>query len=188
MNKIEFSDINKFFTSLGLILIGLSILLPWFINQNEKILLIDKSKIDNLSPAAKEIVIKQQYYLLTLNTWLPWIILTLIVVGIVLLIYGLSKWKVRQEVIDKIQDEELKSKQQQNLSPEERKAIKENELEETKPEDINSAVRKYISIEDRIYSKLLPYYQVNYNTSNNIRIGPYNYDIMLKSKFINVVS
>ena len=45
---------------------------------------------------------------------------------------------------------------------------------------------EYIAIEDKIYNKLLPYYRVNYETESNIRIGPYNYDIILKSRYINV--
>ena len=47
--------------------------------------------------------------------------------GISLLSYGLYQWKKRQKVIDKIQDEDLKAKERQNLTLEDRKEIKEED-------------------------------------------------------------
>ena len=186
MNKVEFSDINKFFASIGLILIGLAFFLPWFINQNSDILFLDEEKLNTLSPESIQIITKQQNYLLFLGNSLSWLTPILIGLGLLLLLYGLSQWKKRQNVIDQIQDEDLKAKKHQNLSLEDRKEIKEEELIETRPEDIKTEIVKYIAIEDKVYKKLLPYYSVNYEMISNIRIGPYNYDIILKSKYIKV--
>lgn len=82
--------------------------------------------------------------------------------------------------MDGIQDEELKSKKQQNIGTEEKKQIIENEIENSVGSK-SASVQKYINI---IYLKLSQYYQVNYLTSQNIRIGRYNYDVILKSKFL----
>jgi len=186
MNKIEFSDINKFFASIGLLLIGLAIFLPWFINQNSDILFFDKENLNTLSPESIEIITKQQNYLLILSNSLSWLIPILLFLGLSLLCYGLWYWKKRQKVIDQIQDEELRAKQYQNLTLENRKEIKEEELKEIKSGDIKTDVTKYIEIEDKVYKKLLPYYTVNYDAVSNVRIGMYNYDIILKSKYIMV--
>lgn len=186
MNKIEFSDINKFFTSIGLLLIGLAIFLPWFINQNSDILFFDKENLNTLSPESIAIITKQQNYLLFLSNSLSWLIPILLFLGLSLLCYGLWYWKKRQKVIDQIQDEELKSRKQQNLTKQEVMDSKESEIEETKPRNIKSEVQEYIQIEDRVYSKLLPYYQANYDVSQNIRMGNFDYDVILKSKNINV--
>jgi hypothetical protein len=186
MNRVEFSDINKFFASIGLILIGLALFLPWIINQNSDLLFLDKENLNTLSPESIQIITKQQNYLLFLSNSLSWLIPVLFLLGFFLLCYGLWQWKKRQKVIDQIQDLDLKAKQHQNLTLEDRKEIKEEELMEAKPEDIKTEVDKYIAIENKIYKKLLPYYRVNYETISNIRIGLYNYDIILKSRYIKV--
>jgi hypothetical protein len=183
MNKIEFSDINKFLTSLGLIFIGAAILLPWFINQNIDLIILEQDKIDETTATAKAIITKQQDYLLFISQNLSCIVATLIGLGLLLLIVGIYRWKKRQNVIDEIQNEELKSKRLQNLSKDEKKEIIENEIGSS-VENKTTAVQKYIDIENLVYLKLAPYYKVNYETSQNIRIGQSTYDIILKSKYI----
>ncbi|MCE9539119.1 MAG: hypothetical protein K8R85_07865 [Bacteroidetes bacterium] len=183
MNKIEFSDINKFLTSLGLIFIGAAILLPWFINQNIGLIILEQDKIDKTTPTAKAIITKQQDYLLFISQHLNCIVATLIGLGILLLIIGIYRWKKRQYVIDEIQNEELKSKRLQNISKDEKKEIIENEIGPS-VENKSTAVQKYIDIENLVYLKLAPYYKVNYETFQNIRIGRSTYDVILKSKYI----
>lgn len=183
MNKIEFSDINKFLTSLGLIFIGVAILLPWFINQNIDLIILEQEKIDKTTTTAKTIITKQQDYLLFISQNLICIVATLIGLGLLLLIIGIYRWKKRQYVIDEIQNEELKSKRLQNISKDEKKEIIENEIGSS-VENKSTAVQKYLDIENLIYLKLAPYYKVNYETSQDMRIGQFTYDIILKSKYI----
>ena len=71
MNKIEFSDVNRFLASLGLIAIGLAFFLPWFVNQNNSLLVLEQEKIVKLTLTAQQIIIKQQKTLLTINRILP---------------------------------------------------------------------------------------------------------------------
>lgn len=183
MDKIEFSDINKFMTSLGLIFIAAAILLPWFINQNIALIILEQDSIDKTTETAKAIITNQQDYLLFISQHLICIIISLIVIGVLFLTIGIYLWKKRQYVIDEIQNEELKSKKQQNISKEEKKEIIENEIDPS-DEDKSNTVRKYIDIENLVYLKLSSYYKVNYDTSQNIRIGQFTYDIILKSKYI----
>lgn len=183
MDKIEFSDINKFLTSLGLIFIAAAILLPWFINQNIALIILEQESIDKTTETAKAIITNQQDYLLFISQHLSFIITSLIVFGILFLTIGIYRWKKRQYVIDEIQNEELKSKKQQNISKDEKKEIIESEIDPS-VEDKSNTVRKYIDIENLVYLKLSPYYKVNYDTSQNIRIGQFTYDIILKSKYI----
>ena len=129
IEKIEFSDINKFLASLGLICIGLAFFLPWFFNHDVSILLLEKDKIEKLTPTAKIIILDQQKALMMINQTVPWVSGILILIGIVLLVYSIKLWKKRQTVLDKIQDEELKSKEFQNLSKQEKRELIENELD-----------------------------------------------------------
>jgi hypothetical protein len=182
MDKIEFSDINKFLTSLGLIFIAVAILLPWFINQNIALIILEQEKIDKTTDIAKTIINNQQVYLLFISRHLSCIIVSLIGLGVLFLTIGIYRWKKRQFVIDEIQNEELKSKKQQNISKDEKKEIIESEIDPSVI-DKSITVQKYIDIENLVYLKLSTYYKVNYDTSQNIRIGQFTYDIILKSKY-----
>jgi hypothetical protein len=190
MNKIEFSDVNRFLASLGLIAIGLAFFLPWFVNQNNSLLLVEQEKLQKLTPTAQEIVTKQQSTLLTINNVLPYVSIGLIVVGFVLLIWGIIRWNKRQAVLDKIQDEELRAKEIQNLSAEEKRDLIENEIvkteedlpQKTSGEDRQLEIDSYIQIENSIFLQLSENYKGRYVPTQNVRIGNFEYDIILKSK------
>lgn len=195
MNKIEFSDVNRFLASLGLISIGLAFFLPWFINQNNTLLIIEQKKILELTPTAQLIIAKQQDTLWTVNQLLPYVSIGLIVLGLVLLICGIVNWKKRQTVLDKIQDEELKSKEISNLSSQEKRDLIESEIVKTEQEEDEPKIStpnsenerqadidNYIQIENSIFLQLSTNYKTNYIASQNVRIADSNFDIILKSK------
>ncbi len=185
MNKVDFSDINKFFTSLGLILIGLALLLPWYISKNINILLIDKENIENKTCIGKSVLNSQQEYLYKFNNWLPIIMAILIVGGIVLLIIGLIKWKKRQKVIYGIQDEEWRLKKMEGISIEEKTENIGNEIKDFSGTDKQTNIQQYIQVENSIYLKLTRKYSLNYIVEQNLKIDRYNFDIILKSKYFN---
>ncbi|MHB1146394.1 MAG: hypothetical protein ACYC01_02235 [Lutibacter sp.] len=195
MNKIEFTDVNRFLASLGLISIGLAFFLPWFINQSNTLLIIEQKKILELTPTAQLIIAKQQDTLWTVNKLLPYISIGLILLGVVLLICGIVKWKKRQAVLDKIQDEELKSKEISNLSSQEKRDLIESEIVKTEQEEDEPTIvtpntetqrqeeiDNYIQIENSIFLQLSTNYKANYTASQNVRIADSNFDIILKSK------
>lgn len=197
MNKIEFTDVNRFLASLGLISIGLAFFLPWFVNQNNALLIIEQKKILEFTPTAQQIITKQQDTLLTINQLLPYVSVSLIILGVVLLVKGIGKWKERQTVLDKIQDEELKSKEIQNLSSQEKRDLIESEIENTEEldeetsttqtknqsvEDRTADIDAYIQIENSIFLQLSTSFKTNFIASQNVRIGNTNFDIILKAK------
>jgi hypothetical protein len=184
MNKIEFADINKFLSSIGIIFIAAAFFLPWFINQNSSLIVIEKSKIDSSSCTGKRIIQNQQEYLLFISEHLYFIAGCLIILGLFFLFVGIYRWRERQNVIDEKQDEELKAIKQQNISKEEKQELIENEIG-AGSKDKRLSVQKYIDIENLIYNKFALFYTVNYSSLQNIRIGKHIYDIILKSKFPN---
>lgn len=193
MNRIEFSDVNRFLASLGLISIGLAFFLPWFVNQNNSLLLIDQDKLEKLTPAAQKIVAKQQNTLLTINNILPIVSIGLIILGFGLLIWGIIRWTKRQTVLDKIQDEELRTKEIQNLSTKEKRDLIETEIvkteedltQKTSVEEMQLEIDSYIQIENSIFLQLSENLKTRYVPTQNVRIGNFDYDIILKSKDLN---
>lgn len=116
MNKLEFGDVNKFLTSLGLIFIALSFALPWFFTQQNTLLTIKESDLKSFTLQAQEVLISQQNLLLQISKHILIISILLFIVGILVLIVGIVRWWRRQNVIDEIQDEDLVFKKMQNFS------------------------------------------------------------------------
>ena len=63
MEKLNYNDFNKFLVSLGVILIGLALLIPWlFLKESYNI--PTKIEIDSLTDISKNIIEVKQGYLL----------------------------------------------------------------------------------------------------------------------------
>lgn len=187
MNKLEFSDLNKFLTSVGLIFIGVALLLPWYINQNSDLITLEQEKIDSSTKTAQKIIENQQNYLNYISENLICIVLILICIGIFLLAWGIIRWNRRQNVRDAKENEELNALMKQNISVQEKKDIIEGEIETNNgalSEDKTEVVQNYLNIENLIYLKISDYYNVNYINRQNIKIGKFNYDIIMESKHI----
>ena len=93
-------------------------------------------------------------------------------------------------MLDKIQDEELKAKEIQNLSAKEKRDSIEEEIAETEgditeeisKEKIQQEVDNYIQIENSIFLQISQGFKSNFISSQNVRIGSFQYDIIMKSK------
>jgi uncharacterized membrane protein YidH (DUF202 family) len=192
MNKIEFSDVNRFLTSLGLIFIGLAFFLPWFINQNQATLIIEAEKLKKLTPTAQVVIKEQQDTILLINNAIPYLSVGLIILGVLLLVIGIVRWNKRQVITDKIQDEELKTKEIQNLSSQDKRDIIAEEIdsenansggdEQLEENIINDNINKYLNIENQIYLQLESAYNSRFALTPDVKIGDHNYDLIMKSK------
>lgn len=56
MQKIEYGDVNRFLVSMGIILIGLSILAPYFYLKEDFGIFLEQSQIEKLQAPLKEII------------------------------------------------------------------------------------------------------------------------------------
>lgn len=187
MNKIEFSDLNKFLTSIGLIFIGIAILLPWYVNQNSTLITLEEDKIGNYTSDSQTIITNQQQYLLFISQNILCIVIVLLVIGFGLLTWGIVRWRDRQSVRDEKENAELDALKKRAMSSKEKEAIIEGEIESDTPiENKTETIQKYLNIENLIYFKISEHYRVNYINSQNIKIGTYNYDILMKSRNIEV--
>lgn len=199
MDKIEFSDVYKFLASIGILLMGLSVLIPWFINHNASFLLIESKKLTELTATAKTIIENQQNSLLTFNGIIVWISPILFAMGLSLTAWSVFSWRKRQLVIDGIQDEELKSKQMQNISEVEKRNLVREDItdeilvnseipiedfhaQEIQQETLDDQVDKYIDLENRIYNSILKTHQNSFAAFQNIKIENVTFDIVLRAK------
>lgn len=187
MNRVEYSDIYKFITSVGLLFIGISFLFPVLVIQfSNSLIQADVDKWDDWNLEEARTLFIEILNGLILNIRIASIGIG--VIGLGLFSYGIYNWRARQRVIDAIQNEDLKSRQLENLSPEAKEDIIKSEIirEEIPQEEImdnSDFIDSYMQIENGVYKKLASTFRGNYEVMQNIQLSRFTYDIIMKSKY-----
>jgi hypothetical protein len=127
--KVDFGHFYKFLASTGLVLLGLSVGVPWFLLREQSVLLVDEEQLTKLTdPARRAISARQVDYLWLVNNY-RWISGGLALAGSALLLSGLVGWWNRQKVAndkeDAERDEAVVNAQRLTSDERERKLINE---------------------------------------------------------------
>lgn len=196
MEKIEYSDLNKFLVSLGVALITISILVVWLFFREPFGLLIEKKNLDNLTDIAKTIILNRQGQVSQLLHIIPWVALGLFLIGLTSLIIGLVRWLKKQRLLDerdeltnkklkkeleKLSEKEVvdKVKAEYIQTVEEEPTVIETKAEETTAKE--QFVKSYLNVEQKISDKLKLFFSDKYRILTNYRLKNIEYDIILNS-------
>jgi hypothetical protein len=198
MEKPDFTDLYKFYVSLGIILIAFSGIIIWFYFFSNDIFLITVNTLENITDLGKATIITKQKLLLYVYKFIPLLSFVLFFGGILLSILGLTKWKRRQVIIDQIQDSELKKleKEFKDLTEEEKDNKIKNEITDNEGiepgsliDDEASKIRKYKDIENTIFNAIVKYYGNYYEIRKNFKVGNNEFDmIMFPAKLVNTLT
>lgn len=107
--KIEFGHFYKFIASLGLVMMGVAVALPWLIFQQMAPLVIKESDLVQYTTLAQQTISERQQ---NLQWWAEnqlGISLLTFLAGVAVTLHGLQGWKERQQVTDDKEKEELRS-------------------------------------------------------------------------------
>lgn len=194
MEKIEYGDVNKFLVSTGTVLIGLSFAVPYFYLKDDFGLLLSKKEISELTIPMRHLIHQKQFFVLTIQEFIPWVFGFLFASGIGLVFWGLKRWFKRQTRIDRMETLDLmKSEREWDQLTESEKEekvkteIRANEIaqiiESNKSSDPpKSEVSKYLNVESKAIELFKRYRTENFEIHENVRMGNrYEVDIMLKA-------
>jgi len=189
MERPDTSDLYKFFTTLGILLIISSFIIFWTIINTYDIFLIKNDELDNITLLAKENIIKRQEFISFIYHYRFIISSTILIMGIVELIYGIKKWKSRQIIIDRTQEQEYinlvrNAKKQTN---EQINKKLHNEAIETRGEEPNSQIsvditNNYRNIEKKVIDIINKKYKDNFIIGNKVIFDNIGYDIVMMPK------
>jgi hypothetical protein len=195
MEKIEYSDLNKFLVSVGVALMAISILIVWLFFKEPFDLLIEQKTLDNLTETAKTIIVNRQGQVSHLLCIIPWVALVLFLLGLTSLIIGLVRWLKKQRLLDErdeLTNKKLK-KELEKLSEEEVVDKAETEYKQTVDEQAQPAepktetsakdqfVKSYLQVEQTISDKLKLFFSDKYRVLTNYRLKHFEYDIILNA-------
>ncbi|GLX79188.1 hypothetical protein tinsulaeT_25280 [Thalassotalea insulae] len=99
--KFEFGDLYKFIVSLGVVLITISITVPWLFLREPFDLLKTEVEIKALTEVAQNVLHKRQTFVSYIFTFLPWLSFIGSTAGIIFIYLGLKKWQTNQNYIDR---------------------------------------------------------------------------------------
>lgn len=134
MNKLDFSDFYRFVSSLGMVLIGFGLAIPYVVVRDAESLMLSASAYDSLIPIAQTAVTLRTLWYLLMSVAAICISPGLIASGLTLVAWGLWMWWSRQRVRDAREDLGLKKE------TEEFRRMTQDERQRSAAEDIGSEV------------------------------------------------
>lgn len=198
MEKIDYGDVNKFLVSIGIVLIGLSILTPYLYLKEDFGLYIEMEKFEKFQEPVKNIILSKQGQVVEIQKIIPWISLGLFITGLTSLVIGLFRWFKRQSKLDEKFDKELKKLELEivSLTQEEKEEKAKQEVQEiekveqptisrkrTSATSHSDYVRSYMTIEKNLSDAFVNYNSPYFETLSQQKIGNrFEIDILLKSK------
>lgn len=196
LQKVEYSDINKFLVSIGIALIAISILISWLFFREPFDLLIKADDLENLTELGKEVIKERQEFLKNLLCLIPWISFIFFLLGLSSLIYGLIRWFKKQKLLDerddlinrtmtkeleKLTDKEVVDKAETEYQSTET-GDKEDEDQGTIPKSSKEQfIESYLNIEQTFSEKFNQFFSKSFRVLTNHRIKHFEYDIILNA-------
>jgi hypothetical protein len=203
MEKIEYGDVNRFLVSTGLVLVTLSLALPYFYLSEDFGLYIETDKIKLFSKPVQAMIYEKETIVSMIQKYLPGISVGLLLVGLGSLTIGLIRWFKRQARIDEketLDIQKLKLEINQ-LTPEERREKAKAEVEANDMADIiekkkltdeipdaekDKAITNYLNVEQRVVNHFKKYKTDNFEILDNIKLADrFWVDIFLEAKNAN---
>lgn len=81
MQKIEYGDLYKFLVSVGVILIGFAVLIPYFYLKEDFGLCVPQSDMARFEPEVRQIIRTKQQLLLRVQNYVPYLSLAMFATG-----------------------------------------------------------------------------------------------------------
>lgn len=197
MSQFEYNDLNKFFVSVGVFLIGLTFLLPWLFLKENFDLLVKLEDLNKLTPSAKAIIENRQSLIGTYSYIIPVVSVVSFLIGGFLIFKGIKGWRklqliieAREELTNKkltleitklTEDEKLEKvtkdiqiSKEENL-PSDKKEIKDDNL---------SLAQQYLKVEQRFADLVRKALADKYKVFQDFRIEENEFDLMLKAPLL----
>ena len=208
MAQFEYNDLNKFFVSIGVFLIGLTFILPWLFLREDFNLLITSENLSKFTLGAQKIIKQRQSFVGLLSVIIPIISILTLSSGTFLIYKGIRGWRKLQLLIEErekltnqiqvIQEQKEKLTNQKlfieitSLSKEEKNEKIEKEVQQIQPEvseklemktalDPETFKKNYLQFENKFQLLLEKHLSANYKIYRDSKIDNSEYDLILSS-------
>lgn len=183
MQKIDYSDINKFLVSIGLVLIGLAILCPYLYFKESFGIYIEVDQIEKFQKPIQDLISNKQKTIINIQSIVPWVSFCLLFLGTISCIAGLYRWFKRQAKLDEKFDKELRKLdlEIESMTPEEKENRTKQEVQEIEIQEFLEA--ENLKTNSQKYQK---YFQIERDVINNFKYRcSSNYKVLAQQKLAN---
>lgn len=203
IDKLEFSDINRYFVSVGTILIALGFLLPYFYLKENFGIIISEEDYNSYTEISRKIIDNKQNSVLFFQNIILYVSSIFLIIGFIFSIIGIIRWNKRQSKIDQKFDKELEKLEIEikQLTPEEKEEKIQEEIkyttetEENQPTSSSATtdyrnIRKlYENAEQTIIEKIKSnnFIRNLYEIMTEIKINNKYVDVLLKGKEKDII-
>lgn len=191
--KFEFGDLYKFIVSLGVVIISLAILAPWFFLKEPFDLFKTKDELEAVTDVAKIAIHSRQKTVSFILSFIPWFSSIGALVGGGFICFGLKNWRGNQLLLDEQTKLEVEIKKQ-SLRDATKDEIDDKESEEyaLQPADEKEPVANeqafisfighYSQTEKIVFNKLSNMFGKKYNIYHNRMVAGIELDILMEGK------
>lgn len=102
--RFEFGQFHKFLVSLGLVLCLVALAVPWFVLRESDALRVSSEELEGLTAIGRATIERKQEGLHALVVIWPYVSTGLLVFGSAFVALGLTRWRTRQAVLDRMED------------------------------------------------------------------------------------
>lgn len=188
---LDYRDFYRFLASVGIVLIGAGLLLPYLWVEESQVDKIGVEEYSRLVPGARRVIdVKYRW----IEKWVmatPYVSGSFVVAGFVVLIVGLRSWHKRQRVRDQVEDIDLRHREAQLTELTEHQKLTKvlAEVSEASPDRTSapaegagllSGVMHYLSIEDTVASALKRQLQGR-TILRNVELENTQFDIVVRA-------
>lgn len=204
IDKIDYGDLYKFRTSIGLIIMALALVLPWLIINQDKSYYLSTQEYNSLGNQSQWLADYQRTINIIFAILIPIVSVVGFWFGYKLFRTGYNQWKNKQDSADeyeqlnliakrtevkKMNSEEVDRKAEEEIlkdnteNPEEEKEEEEKEetITTTQVTTIQERKEKLLNAEAEIFKKITDYNTFNYNPQQNLKLSKYTFDIVLQA-------
>lgn len=198
MSQFEYNDLNKFFVSVGVFLIGLTFLLPWLFLKENFDLLVKVEDLNKLTFSAKIIIEHRQSLIGTYSLVIPIVSIISFVIGAFLIFKGIKGWRKLQIILE--EREELTNKKLSleivKLSEDEKleKVSKDIAIAQATSSEIDvkqnkeanlSLAEQYLKVEKTFGDLVRKAIDDKFKVFQDFRIEENEFDLLLKSPLLS---
>ena len=189
--KFEFSDIYKFIVSLGVVLISLSVLVPWLFLKEPFDLLKTQAELAAVTEIARAAILRRQESVAIILRFIHWFSAVGCICGAAFIYVGLKKWYANQLLLDEQQkiEVELKKQSLRDATKDEIALDIAQDLDVAsvqKSSDTLFSLRafesQYAQLESTVAGRLAIVLAGKYDVEQNKMIGGVELDILLRGR------
>lgn len=198
-SRLDFTDLNRFLVSLGIIFYVFAISIPWLFFKDNIGNKISHDDYTDLTSKSQNLIDSNHDYLLFISKSIPWISTSLVVLGSICIAFGLYKWWEKQKNLDEKEELELDLLRHDIATLDSEASIEKAKKEvaesievfkteaqiDTQNENVKGKTEPWESLlntEKAILSKIQKDNPINFEIKQNVKIADkYLADIVLQS-------